>query len=571
MLDIEQIPFSYFGSYFVLSYSATEGLYIRDIRNGDTDTGRIFRLYPCYTGGREISYYCVTQPHLLQILAKHNDSLLLQCCFADENTLLISTEEHTQVYLELLGQKYDHINPLGETVYELHSYSQEVKMLLCVRQGKVTAELPWDRIGNSFATLLLDGATELSIESYLVIPQKKVQPSFAQCMVRTKQLYIDFYKKLPTITGDLQTIANKSYYILFSCIVQPEGILKKYAVYMSNNYMTNIWSWDHAFTSLAMCAQMPEMAYEQFMYFQEYQDKSGVFPDFVNNKYASFSCCKPPVHGFIYQILMRENPYFSDHGRLLSVYQMLKLQAGYWEQYRKHGELYFYNHGNDSGWDNATMFAQGCPIITPDLAAHLITLHDALADIATRLYENESQTKKHRDKAYEIAEHLVTTLWNGNYFVAQKFNGQTVDAPHCLLRLIPLVAAKYLPAPIVHTMREELNDPRQFTEFGFATERTDSPFYEANGYWRGPIWAPTSLLLIEALIRCNELTLARTAAERFCQLCLLGGLAENFNAKTGQGLEDPAFSWTSSVFLYLAEKLQTEFFSSSRTQKISLQ
>ncbi len=36
--------------------------------------------------------------------------------------------------------------------------------------------------------------------------------------------------------------------------------------------------------------------------------------------------------------------------------------------------------------------------------------------------------------------------------------------------------------------------------------------------------------------------------------CAVSGFAENFNAVTGDPLRDPAYTWTSSVFLTLARE-----------------
>ena len=51
---------------------------------------------------------------------------------------------------------------------------------------------------------------------------------------------------------------------------------------------------------------------------------------------------------------------------------------------------------------------------------------------------------------------------------------------------------------------------------------------------------------------------ADTVSERFCRLCGRSGFAENFNALTGEALCDPAYTWTASVFLLLAERMNKE-------------
>lgn len=70
------------------------------------------------------------------------------------------------------------------------------------------------------------------------------------------------------------------------------------------------------------------------------------------------------------------------------------------------------------------------------------------------------------------------------------------------------------------------------TAWGPAAEHPQSPLYEPDGYWRGPIWAPTTMLLWDGLLRQNRPELAADIARRFCYLCETSGMAENFDALT---------------------------------------
>ena len=100
-----------------------------------------------------------------------------------------------------------------------------------------------------------------------------------------------------------------------------------------------------------------------------------------------------------------------------------------------------------------------------------------------------------------------------------------------------------------------LHHGRYLTSHGLATEATDSPLYRANGYWRGPVWAPTTALLADALNRCGRPDVATEIAHRYCDLCNRHGMAENHDAQTGEGLHDSAFAWTSAVFLLMGNSL----------------
>jgi glycogen debranching enzyme len=93
---------------------------------------------------------------------------------------------------------------------------------------------------------------------------------------------------------------------------------------------------------------------------------------------------------------------------------------------------------------------------------------------------------------------------------------------------------------------------RHLTAFGPATEPTDSPHYEDDGYWRGPIWAPSTALIEDGLRQSGFEDLADSVSERFRALCERSGFAENFDARTGDGLRDRAYTWTAAVYLTLS-------------------
>lgn len=60
----------------------------------------------------------------------------------------------------------------------------------------------------------------------------------------------------------------------------------------------------------------PELAYAQLKIFIDTQDESGAYPDFVNDKFISYNCIKPPIFAYVYEQLMEKNDYFKDTHRL---------------------------------------------------------------------------------------------------------------------------------------------------------------------------------------------------------------------------------------------------------------
>jgi putative isomerase len=157
-----------------------------------------------------------------------------------------------------------------------------------------------------------------------------------------------------------------------------------------------------------------------------------------------------------------------------------------------------------------------------------------------------------------LLNRMLDHFWNGQCFVAKRSGTHEVIESNSLVLYIPLILGNRLPPEILNRLAEDIKTKGFLTEYGLATERPDSPFYREDGYWRGPIWAPTTMLLADGLLSSGKKELALEVAAKFCAMAAKSGMAENYNALTGVGLRDPAFTWTSSVFLILGQLLATE-------------
>ncbi len=243
--------------------------------------------------------------------------------------------------------------------------------------------------------------------------------------------------------------------------------------------------------------------------------------------------------------------------RLKEVYRPLCRWTDWWMNDRDaDGDgLPEYHHGNDSGWDNGTIYDGGFPATSPDLPAHLIVQMDVLADLATRLGRGRD-AERWKARAGELAARMVDRLWNGEQFVTRKaFTGEVFPEGDSLLNHVAIVAGKRLPKAVRQKVAEALApDGRFVTAFGPATESPQSPLYVPDGYWRGPIWGSSTALVIDGLARAGFRPQAAEMARRYCDMCLKSGFAENYNAGTGEPLRDKAYTWGSSAYLILAHE-----------------
>ena len=166
---------------------------------------------------------------------------------------------------------------------------------------------------------------------------------------------------------------------------------------------------------------------------------------------------------------------------------------------------------------------------------------------------NNNEAKEWENKAKTLIKKLYKHSWNGERFIAKLSSTHDyVENQTSLLEVMPLVLGDLLDKDKFEKLVNIL-EKDYLTENGPATEMLKSELYESDGYWRGPIWAPSTYLLVDGLKRGGREDLAKRIASGFCNMVQnkAKGNFENFDAITGQGLRAPGYTWTASVFMLL--------------------
>ena len=339
-------------------------------------------------------------------------------------------------------------------------------------------------------------------------------------------------------------------YTLWSATVVPEGFIGREAVLMSKHWMDKVWSWDHCFNALALAAGHPDLALDQFFLPFDHQDGAGALPDSLSHSEALYNYVKPPIHGWAFQRLRETLGRPLTTPELEMAYDRLSRWTDYWLTWRRvpGHELPYYQHGNDSGWDNATTFDEGRVIEGPDLAAFLVIQLDAIIELGLELGKRVDGWQIAREELFDA----LLKLWTSDGFVA--IGALSGRREHHLQPADP--AATRSRRSDCRTRSDTVMAERvrlHLTAHGLATELPASPKYQADGYWRGPIWAPSTAIVEDGLRASGFTELADEVSNRFRALCEQSGFAENFDALSGQGLRDRAYTWTAAVYLTLAQ------------------
>ncbi|MGC9540568.1 amylo-alpha-1,6-glucosidase [Streptomyces sp. UG1] len=560
--SVHDIPFSTYGSWFDISPVVAEKTYADDLhlvshQNGMHPVLSLVPLDPA-TGARAETGVEAT-PALLRWTGaggrvdlgyESPDTVRLRGSGMD-----LRVSAAAQALTPFSGTYFFH-DPAADA-HVFTSYETGRRYRITVLSGVVTGTSAAQGLGSADRGLVVaaeaGGAWEIAIEELdTARPPYTSSATFGEIVESARQSFAHFVDAVAPWRSSATPAAELAAYVVWSATVRPTGLVTRPAVLMSKHWMDKVWSWDHCFNALALAPGCPELALDQFALPFDHQDESGALPDSVTHSEVLYNFVKPPIHGWALSRLRRRLPTPPSQEQMRETYQRLERWTEFWLTARRApgAVLPHYQHGNDSGWDNATTFDPERVIVTADLAAFLVLQLHELADVARELGMNDEVHRWTR-AAGTVQAALLDRLWADGRFVAEGVATGDTWSSAGLLDLMPVVLGEHLPEEISSTLADHIK--AHLTPYGLATELPTSPHYLADGYWRGPIWAPATILIEDGLRRAGHHRLADDISARFRALCETHGFAENFDALTGTGLRDRAYTWTASSYLLLAE------------------
>ncbi|MEV0353295.1 trehalase family glycosidase [Nonomuraea sp. NPDC050680] len=539
VFSLRDIPFSYHGSWFGFSPVVAEQTYAEDVHLVSHQTGMhaILRLIP------SAESIITATPHQL---SWSRDDGRIDLAYDGPDTVRLRGRGlglrllAADPVLTPFSGPYFYQDPVdGSYVFTVYQTGRRYRITLLSGQAEHRGT---QALGTAERGLLLSGEWEIAIEEYETARAPYTSgAAFEQVAKAARAEFDAFAAAVAPWRGDGTPAAELAAYVLWSATVRPAGFVTRPAVLMSKHWMDKVWSWDHCFNALALAGGLPELARHQFRLPFDHQDAAGALPDSVTHSEILYNFVKPPIHGWT----LRRLPSAPDQA---DVYRLLERWTAFWLEARRAPgrELPHYQHGNDSGWDNATTFDPERVVETADLAAFLVLQMRELA----RLAPDPGASAKWTEQADRTRDALLAELWDGERFVARGAHSGRTWSSSSLLDLMPIVLGEELPRPVRAALAARIE--RHLTAFGLATELPTSEHYQDDGYWRGPIWAPSTVLIEDGLRRAGYPDLADEISARFRALCEQSGFAENFDARTGEGLRDRAYTWTASAYLILA-------------------
>ena len=351
------------------------------------------------------------------------------------------------------------------------------------------------------------------------------------------------------------------------------GVLPSY----SNPEYHGFWAWDSWKHALALAQFAPELARDQIRAMFDYQADSGMIPDVIypDRTENNWRNSKPPLAALAVWEVYRHT---HDVGFVREMLPALLRYHRWWYANRDHDGDGLAEYGStdgtliaaawESGMDNAVRFDQTRMVrngpqawsmdqASVDLNCFLYIEKERLAALAS-VSGDRGLAGELRAAAAQLSERLRHRFYDGQgkYFHDITLQGHRYvggPGPEGWMPLWARVASREQAKGVAALLR----DPAKFaTYMPFPTIAADDPaFAPRKGYWRGPVWIDQAYFGVRALQNYGY----RTTAARLCEQLfenaygLMEGapIHENYDPRTGAGLNAPNFSWSAAYFLLL--------------------
>jgi len=178
-----------------------------------------------------------------------------------------------------------------------------------------------------------------------------------------------------------------------------------------------------------------------------------------------------------------------------------------------------------------------------------------LAAIAEIVGEDPSQVRAWRERTVAA---INDTLWDddaGAYFSYDRVAGKplkddTIAAFHTLYGGVASADRAQ------RLIEQHLLNPEEYLPrngFNVPTTAMNSPWFNPENYWLGPVWVNTNWMLLHGLEEYGRADLAAQLRLTTLELVQRAGFREYFNPLTGEGYGTESFGWTAALSIDLVK------------------
>ncbi len=385
----------------------------------------------------------------------------------------------------------------------------------------------------------------------------------------------------PDATEAHRRVAVKALETLMSNWRSPLGDLRHAGLFPSYAYpgFHGVWSWDSWKHARALALFAPDLAEDQVRVMLDWQDEAGMVPDviYADSGENNWRDTKPPLSAWAVAGIVDAT---GDTAFAREVYPALRAYHAWWYAHRDHDGDGLCEYGStdgtriaaawESGMDNAVRFDSATMVAngpgawsldqeSVDLNAYLYAEKGYLAALA-RAVGRPDEAEAYVREAEDLGRRIRDVMWDeedGFFHDVRMESGAPIRVPGPE-GWIPLWAGVATPEQARRVAAVMMDPERFLSRVPLPTLAMDRPEFDpTDGYWRGPVWLDQAYFGVRGLERYG----LTAEASELCTRLLDGpeGLTgrapifENYDPRTGRGLNAPHFSWSAAHLLMLLD------------------
>jgi hypothetical protein len=562
---------AWFGLFVTANGYGMAAIHLGTLHGGSTrakDKNKLMDIYPTFEG-RQIPFVIQAEAAELTLLTQFGS---VRFTFASDTMLVAEGDPGMGLYFEKEMEQHEIMKPRGrngENAWEAMFRWTNSFIFKGTEGSSIAFDAKWE--WEKLSTPIVKGYTKPNKAGRfaLVLEEfshtgwvRDTYPTYAEAKASMQADWDAFYARMPRFIEPFEAGRREAEYTLWSYLTNPTGTVSHTMILMIGTEIASQWQMCQNAVALQ---EHIDIAVDLLLGPLDRVSSVGQFSDLYNDATVVTQLVKPPMHGWALKQIMKHHNLLEEVPRekIEQLYDAVGRWGDWFMTYRdEDGDgLPSYEHSDETGFDDSTMFRQHMQVTSPDLPAYLVLLFEAVGDLAKLLGKPDSETSAWYQKSADMLERLVTKMWDG-----QRFTG-LVPYTHerlysdSFVHFLPIILGDRLPKNIVDKIADDLSVEGAFlSPHGIATERIGSAYFNATGMsiGRGNIVPPGMIYICTGLFESSRRETGRMIARRYCTALKEQGYPFLINPLSGNVMSWHGGSWPACAYTIIARLLSEE-------------
>ncbi|MDR0858549.1 MAG: hypothetical protein LBN97_05935, partial [Oscillospiraceae bacterium] len=520
------------------------------------DKNRLIDIFPTFSGAK-VPYTIEAYPAELTLVTEYGN---IRFTFADSSKLIAEGDAGMGLRFEKTMVQHESVHPRKDGAWE--AFFRMTSAFIFKGLGGSgfdfnDGKTPW--IWEKLTSGEIFGVTRPAPGGTFTLVMEEFTyggivrdnyPSYAEAKASMQRDWDGFIETIPDFAGALNDKREECVYRLWSFLTEPTGTAKYPMIQMFSGVMASQWQMCQNAVALM---EHTNLALDLMLGPIDRQGPEGQLADIYDDISFESQMLKPPVHGWAVKEIMKRRDLLKECPR--EKLELLYSGMGKWADWfmncrDEDGDgLPSVFHSDETGLDDSTLFVRHIQVTTPDLAAYLVILFEAVGDLAKLLGKAEAESSAWYKKSSDLLKRLIDELWDGEHFVGLVPGTREKLFSKSIEHYIPAILGNRLPAEITGKLAQDLAE-KFLTPWGLASEQPDSEYFTAEGFGKGCVIPPAMTFIVTGLWETDSRDIARSFAENYCNALSKSDFPFFINAEDGSGLYYGC-SWSNCAYTIL--------------------